>query len=66
MDPEIKAQYLLADVSESRYFSAMVMGFSAGVIEEWVAGGMKESEEELAEITKACLLGTVKRLKDAF
>lgn len=66
MDPEIKAQYLLADVSESRYFSAMVMGFSAGVIEEWVAGGMKESEEELAEITKACLIGTVKRLKDAF
>ena len=66
MDSEIKAQYLLADISESRYFSAMIMGFSAGVIEEWVAGGMKESEEELAEITKACLIGTVKRLKDAF
>lgn len=66
MDSEVKAQYLLADVSESRYFSAMVMGFSAGVIEEWVAGGMKESEEELAEITKACLFGTVKKLKDAF
>lgn len=66
MDSEVKAQYLLADVSESRYFNAMIMGFSAGVIEEWVAGEMKESEEELAEITKACLLGTVKRLKDAF
>ena len=66
MDSEIKAQYLLADISESRYFNAMIMGFSAGVIEEWVAGEMKESEEELAEITKACLLGTVKRLKDAF
>ena len=39
---------------------------SAGVIEEWVAGGMKESEEELAEITKACLFGTVNSLKDAF
>lgn len=66
MDSEVKAQYLMADVSESRYFNAMIMGFSAGVIEEWVAGEMKESEEELAEITKACLLGTVKRLKDAF
>ncbi|MBQ3501921.1 MAG: TetR/AcrR family transcriptional regulator [Oscillospiraceae bacterium] len=66
MDSEVKAQYLLADVSESRYFSAMIMGFSAGVIEEWVAGGMKESEEELAEITKACLMNTVKSLKDAF
>lgn len=66
MDSEVKAQYLLADVSESRYFNAMIMGFSAGVIEEWVAGEMKESEEELAEITKACLLGTVQRLKDTF
>ena len=66
LDSEIKAQYLLADISESRYFSAMIMGFSAGVIEEWVAGGMKESEEELAEITKACLIGTVKRLKAAY
>lgn len=66
MAPEIKRQFLVADIDESRYFSAMVMGFSAGVIEEWVAGGMKESEEDLAEITKACLLGTVKRLKDAF
>lgn len=66
MDPDIKTQFLVADINENRYFSAMIMGFSAGVIEEWVAGGMKESEEELAEITKACLLGTVKSLKDAF
>ena len=66
MAPEVKRQFLVADVSESRYFSAMTMGFSAGVIEEWVAGGMKESEEELAEITKACLLGTVNSLKNAF
>ncbi|MBR2042005.1 MAG: TetR/AcrR family transcriptional regulator [Oscillospiraceae bacterium] len=66
MDPDIKTQYLVADVSESRYFSAMVMGSSAGIIEEWVSGEMKESEEELAEITKSCLLGTVKSLKDAF
>lgn len=66
MDSKIKAQFFVADVSESDYFSAMITGFSAGVIEEWVAGGMEESEEELAEITKACLLGTVKRLKDAF
>lgn len=66
MDSEVKAQYLLADISESRYFSAMIMGFSAGVIEEWVAGGMKESEEELAKITKACLLGTVNSLKNSF
>ena len=34
--------------------------------EEWVAGGMKESEEEIAEITKACLFGTMNSLKDAF
>ena len=66
MDPEIKTQYLVADIHESRYFSAMIMGFSAGVIEEWVAGGMKEAPEELAEITKACLMGTVNSLKDAF
>jgi len=66
MDSEIKKQFLIADIDESRYFSAMIMSFSAGVIDEWVAGGMKESEEELAEITKACLLGTVKHLKDAF
>ncbi len=66
MDPDIKKQFLVADITESRYFSAMIMGFSAGVIEEWVAGGMKESEDELAEITKACLFGTVKNLKDAF
>lgn len=66
MDPDIKKQFLVADISESRYFNAMIMGFSAGVIEEWVSGGMKESAEEMAEITKACLLGTVKSLKDAF
>lgn len=66
MDPDIKRKFLVADIDESRYFSAMVMGFSAGVIEEWVAGGMKENEEELAQITKACLMGTVKSLKDAF
>ena len=66
MAPEVKKQFLVADVDESRYFSAMVMGFSAGVIEEWVAGGMRESEEEVAQITKACLMGTVNNLKDAF
>ncbi len=66
MAPDIKKQFLVADIAESRYFSAMIMGFSAGVIEEWVAGGMKESEDELAEITKACLFGTVRNLKDAF
>lgn len=66
MDPEIKTQYLLADVSESRYFSAMIMSFSAGVIDEWVAGGMKESPEELSKITKRCLMGMFIRLKDTF
>ncbi len=66
MDPDVKTQYLVANINENRYFSAMIMGFSAGVIEEWVAGGMEESEEELAEITKACLSGTIKNLKDAF
>lgn len=66
MDPEIKKQFLIADIEESRYFSAMIMSFSAGVIEEWVAGGMKESPEELSEITKRCLSGIFVRLKDAF
>ncbi len=66
MDPNIKMQFLVADINESKYFSAMIMGCSAGVIGEWIAGGMKENESELAEITKACLLGTVKNLKDAF
>lgn len=66
MDSEIKAKFLVADISDSRYFSAMIMGFTAGMIEEWIEGGMKESEDEMAEIVKACLLGTVKNLKDAF
>jgi hypothetical protein len=66
MDSEIKKQFLIADIDESRYFSAMIMSFSAGVIDEWVAGGMKESPEELSEITKRCLMGMFIRLKDTF
>ncbi len=66
MNPDIKKQFLVADITESRYFSAMIMGFSAGVIEEWVAGGMKESPEKLSEITKRCLSGMFIRLKDTF
>ena len=66
MDSKIKKQFLIADVDESRYFSAMIMSFSAGVIDEWVSGGMKESPEELSEITKHCLMGMFARLKDTF
>ena len=66
MDSETKKQFLIADIDESRYFSAMIMSFSAGVIEEWVAGGMKESPGELSEITKRCLMGMFIRLKDTF
>lgn len=66
MNSEIKKQFLIADITESRYFSAMIMSFSAGVIGEWVSGGMKESPEELSEITKRCLSGMAVRLKDAF
>ncbi len=66
MDPEIKRQYLIADISESEYFSAMIMGFSAGVIDEWVAGGLKETEEEMAKITKACLMGMYSCFKNIF
>lgn len=66
MDDDVKNRFLLADISESKYFNSMIMGFSAGAIEDWVAGGMKESESEMAEITKACLLATVNSLKDAF
>ena len=66
MDSKIKKQFLIADIDESRYFSAMIMSFSAGVIDEWVSGGMKESPEELSEITKRCLMGMFTRLKDTF
>ncbi len=66
MDSGVKAQFFVADISESDYFSAMITGFSVGVIEEWVASGMKENEDELAEITKACLSGMFKSLKDTF
>ena len=66
MDSKIKKQFLIADIDESRYFSAMIMSFSAGVIDEWVSGGMTESPEELSEITKRCLMGMFTRLKDTF
>ena len=66
MDSEITKKFFVADISESKYFNAMIMSLSVGVIEEWVAGGMKESEEEMAEIVKACLFGAVENLKRAF
>lgn len=66
MDPEIKRKFLVADISESRYFNAMLMDFSTGIIEEWISGGMKESEDEIANIVKSCLYSMVESLKESF
>lgn len=64
MDANVKTKFLVSDVSESEYFTAMTMGFTAGIIEEWVERGMKESEEEMAVLVKTCLISIARNFKE--